>query len=1286
VERDIVLKAITGLVRHSRRFFMTKHKLLASTALVAVTLLGSAAFSVSAHAADTVVDDTSDTGNTTDTTTVTKTGTDNFTVQTNTADTAVLHGTGTVVVGTGTITIQKLDADDASNVTVKINGDLTSGGNLAVTNLEATNSKDAAVLLTVTGTTAITGTTSVVTTGATGDGTLSTTVVFEGATTLTGAVTVDATNAVNANSDATITFSGATVNATTGITLNDGANAQAILNFAGSAAQTVTGTIIGAGAGEGFVNISDTDANAAASGVTFASNIGGTALNTIQIGSATAAGGAVFKGTVAATNITLDGGDNAAETATVEFQNAVTATTITLDKNTADATATFNATNGAMTIAGAINGGDAGDGAIAVIDDDASAAPDAVTFSGTIGGTKVGAITVGNSTQGGSAIFSANATVTADTVTVTGGDNALENSQVEFQHSLTATSVTLDDSTGSATAVFNMANGAQTISATVAGASAGEGTLSVYDGDAGASDLATFSAAVGGTSLKAINIGTSTMGGDASFASTAAATTITITAGDNAAGGENAGGVFIGKVTATTLALTGGTGNAGNDATAEFRGGLAATTVTLDDATGQAELTFNATDGVQAVSGTINGAASGEGKLIVIDDDAGAAADAVTFSGNVGATNSLLAVEIGTVAGAADAAAAVFNGTVAATTITLTAGNAANETALGTFDGAVTATNFKVIGGGDGTADATATVKGNLTAAVTLDDATGQAELALAGTSAQTVTGKIDAATAGEGKLNVTNTAGTVTFANAVGSANRLLNVTVASGATAVFDSTVDATGITIAGTATFDAKGQGSSNATLTVSNGAKIILGSNIVAGNTVFTVADVVSAGTTTVQLPTNFLAGTITLADSTADASADVANMTVTDTALVDYTIAANGNDIQVTAAQRSAASTASLLGTTTDAATAAGVAAGALASTDTAALNALTTAMITGGSEGKKAAEQLQPNINGAASQAVNAATRGATNAVSQRLNAARSGTQVAGLQQTGVASGDATLRSGGWVKTFGSIADQGDRDGIAGYDSHTYGVTFGMDHKVTDTVRVGGALSYAKTDVDGNDAGNSQTDVDSYQVAVYGSYEPGVYFVEGQLGYSFNNVDSTRELTFGGLNRTAKGSYDVDQYTASVAAGLPMKSDGFTITPKAGLFYSYSNGDSYTETGAGGLNLTVDTGSTSVLEGSLGGSVAYDYKVDGGMLRPEVRAAVLYDFIGDEASATSHFAGSGATFTTNGADVAQFGGTMGVGLGYTTADGVWEVRGDYDAELRSDYVAHTGMLTGRINF
>ena len=104
-------------------------------------------------------------------------------------------------------------------------------------------------------------------------------------------------------------------------------------------------------------------------------------------------------------------------------------------------------------------------------------------------------------------------------------------------------------------------------------------------------------------------------------------------------------------------------------------------------------------------------------------------------------------------------------------------------------------------------------------------------------------------------------------------------------------------------------------------------------------------------------------------------------------------------------------------------------------------------------------------------------------------------------------------------------------------------------------------------------------------------------------------------------------------------------------------------------------------------KGSLGASVDYEkVNLDGSVLRPELRVAALYEFLGDDGTATAKYAGAGSTFKTPGMKPAKFGGTAGVGLGYTTADGKWEIRADYDVELRQDYISHNGMLTGRVNF
>lgn len=333
------------------------------------------------------------------------------------------------------------------------------------------------------------------------------------------------------------------------------------------------------------------------------------------------------------------------------------------------------------------------------------------------------------------------------------------------------------------------------------------------------------------------------------------------------------------------------------------------------------------------------------------------------------------------------------------------------------------------------------------------------------------------------------------------------------------------------------------------------------------------------------------------------------------------------------------------------------------------------------------AKQVSATTTSQAAKTMQSLSHAASNAVSDRLASARGGGTVAGLEETGVASGNSGWRNGFWSRASGSLSKQKSRNGVAGNDTKSYGLTIGLDNQVTDTSRAGAALSYSSSSMDGKGVDRSQTGVESYQIALYGSYEPDSYFVEGQIAFAHNDVNTSRKINFGGLNRTASGKYDAAQYSATIAAGLPVHAGTVTITPKGGLFYSYTDPSQYTEKGAGGLNMVIDPASTHILEANLGASVGYEHQnLDGSLIAPEFRAAALYEFLGDEGNATAKYSGSGATFKTQGLDPSKLGGTIGTGIGYTTADGAWEVRADYDAEFRSGYVGHNGMLTGRLNF
>ncbi len=103
----------------------------------------------------------------------------------------------------------------------------------------------------------------------------------------------------------------------------------------------------------------------------------------------------------------------------------------------------------------------------------------------------------------------------------------------------------------------------------------------------------------------------------------------------------------------------------------------------------------------------------------------------------------------------------------------------------------------------------------------------------------------------------------------------------------------------------------------------------------------------------------------------------------------------------------------------------------------------------------------------------------------------------------GIAAGNPVEGIGFWAQVYGQSANQDIRDSVPGYDSRTFGGAVGADtKKLLDNTVLGLALNYAATAVDGNDANTTETDIGSYGVTFYGSYDMTAQtFVTGQLGY-----------------------------------------------------------------------------------------------------------------------------------------------------------------------------------------
>jgi outer membrane autotransporter protein len=284
---------------------------------------------------------------------------------------------------------------------------------------------------------------------------------------------------------------------------------------------------------------------------------------------------------------------------------------------------------------------------------------------------------------------------------------------------------------------------------------------------------------------------------------------------------------------------------------------------------------------------------------------------------------------------------------------------------------------------------------------------------------------------------------------------------------------------------------------------------------------------------------------------------------------------------------------------------------------------------------------------------------------------------------SGMAAGNSVHDKGIWAQAFGTTSTQDTRNGVIGYDADTGGAAVGADMIVADHTRAGLSVSYARTNVDANGV-NQSTDIDTYQGNLYAFHDMGQWYADGTLGFAWQKYNSDRFIS--APSSTANGDYDGQTYTVRANTGYRYNaSNGFQIIPNGGLTYINNRISGYTETGAGGLNLQVSDYNSQALFGRVGFDVAKDFANNGMVIRPVIRAAYLYDFIGDEASTNALFTGGGAAFRVSDASPARSSFNVGASLNLITTKNV-TLSADYDYLTKQDYDSHSGMLRARFGF
>lgn len=327
-------------------------------------------------------------------------------------------------------------------------------------------------------------------------------------------------------------------------------------------------------------------------------------------------------------------------------------------------------------------------------------------------------------------------------------------------------------------------------------------------------------------------------------------------------------------------------------------------------------------------------------------------------------------------------------------------------------------------------------------------------------------------------------------------------------------------------------------------------------------------------------------------------------------------------------------------------------------------------------------ESLTPDVSGGAGAASINTTVASTGTVSNRLALLR-GTDNG---RSGMVAGQEMMANREmWIQAFGTTVDQDERKGVKGFDATTSGLAIGADtDELVHGARVGVAFSYATADVDSDQSNNAQTDIDTYQLTAYGSKDlANDMYVDAMVSYAWNEHEGSRTDFLGD---TYTSDYDGAQFSVKGEVGKAYDWANTRVTPNVGLHYINVETDGYNEAGAGGNGLNVDTDDQQALLLSIGSDIEWNFTGrDGSEYMPYLRASYSYDLMGDEVETTSTFLAGGTAFKSEGADIARSSLGLGAGVNVVTTKG-FEFTAGYDAEIKEDFLAHTGMLQARWSF
>jgi outer membrane autotransporter protein len=193
----------------------------------------------------------------------------------------------------------------------------------------------------------------------------------------------------------------------------------------------------------------------------------------------------------------------------------------------------------------------------------------------------------------------------------------------------------------------------------------------------------------------------------------------------------------------------------------------------------------------------------------------------------------------------------------------------------------------------------------------------------------------------------------------------------------------------------------------------------------------------------------------------------------------------------------------------------------------------------------------------------------------------------------------------------------GDRAGI---EDRTGGTQSGFQIGLADNVWGGLATSFETSHTRVN--GTSESETDWYQLGGVLKYVQGPWKLSGSLSGGIGDFEQSRSISLPGFATVvAEGDTTITTITGLARLSYSYGETGWYVTPMVDLGANYIEIDGFSETGAGGIGLTVASSDQTIIFGGPAIEIGTTVRSDKLVFRPYAKAGVT--FLSEDSMASS---------------------------------------------------------------